>query len=367
MTILLITKNYPPSKGGMSVSCDRLVRNLRNNAIEVHVIHFTNRRKKFDTISMVNGTYTAIPIQNSEEFTLSLASEFIMQLPFLSKITHIGAFGGTLPINLGPILAKWTSKKLITFIRGNDFDEGIFSKRRDHLLYALENSDYVFSVTGEKAAKIDRLVTHNNSYFTPNGINTSLWKASSSHFNKIQELQNSFQKKIPIAIIGQLKEKKGILNFTETFSKFPYKDDYIICMIGDVSSETQQLLTDLDVNIAFYPFANQNELLVFYHAVNIVAIPSFYDGMPNVLLEAGATKNLVLGSNIGGIKDVITDNLDGFLYNPLQPLTLLDVLLKMHRMSEDEKNKVSNSLYEKIQTVYTEEKEILNYLNILQS
>ncbi|WP_299838625.1 glycosyltransferase [uncultured Tenacibaculum sp.] len=367
MNILLITKNYPPSKGGMSVSCDRLVRNFRSNGVTVHIIHFTNRRKKFITTSMVNGTYTAIPIKNSEEFTLSLTSEFIIQLPFLNEITHIAAFGGNLPINLAPILAKWTSKKLITFIRGNDFDEGIFSKRRNNLLYALENSDYIFSVTNEKSIKIDKLVKHNNSYFTPNGINTSLWETSTSHTNKIKELKDSFIGKTPIAIIGQLKEKKGILNFTETFSKFPFKEEYVICMIGDVNSETQQLLSNLNVNIKFYPFANQNELLLFYHAVEIVAIPSFYDGMPNVLLEAGATKNLILGANIGGIKDVISDNFDGFLYNPLQPLTLLDVLLKMHRMSETDRITIRNSLHQKIKTIYTEEKEISTYLNILQS
>ncbi|SNR16480.1 glycosyltransferase family 4 protein [Tenacibaculum jejuense] len=367
MKLLIITKNYPPSKGGMSVSCDRLVRNFRNNAIETHVIHFTNRRKKFVTQSMVNGTYTAIPIQNSEEFTLSLASEFILQLSFLKEITHIAAFGGNLPINLAPILAKWTSKKLITFIRGNDFDEGVFSKRRDNLLYALENSDYVFSVTNEKKEKINSLVTHNNTYFTPNGINCSLWEISSSHVDKIQELKQSFQDKTPIAIVGQLKEKKGILNFTETFSKFPYKDEYVICMIGDVSSETKQILDNLDVNVNFYPFANQNDLLLFYHAVNIIAIPSFYDGMPNVLLEAGATKNLIIGANIGGIKDVISDNSDGFLYNPLNPLTLLDLLLKVHRLTEEEKDKISSSLLNKIKTSYTEEKEISTYLNILKT
>jgi len=366
MKLLLITQNYPPNKGGMAVSCDRITRNFKKKGIEVHIIHFTNRNKKFHTENKIKGTYTAIPIQNSEEYTLSLASEFILQLPFLKEITHIGAFGGNLPLNMAPILCKWTSKKLITFIRGNDFDEGIFSKKRENLLYALNNSSFVFTVTHEKKEKIDCLVNHNNTYFTPNGINTKLWETTKSQLNAINDLKKSFNNKKPIAIVGQLKPKKGILTFAETFAKFPYKEEYVICMIGDVDEQTKNYITAIDINVQFYPFSNQNQLLLFYNAVNIVAIPSFYDGMPNVLLEAGATKNMVIGANVGGIKDVIEDKKDGFLYNPLQNNELLDVLFEMHKMGDADKEKISSNLYQKIKTIYTEENEISNYIKFLK-
>ena len=89
MKILLLTQNYRPNKGGMAVSCDRLVRNFKKKGIEIHIIHFTNRKKKFHTEKKVMGTYNSLPIENSEEFTLSLASEFILQLSFLNEITHI--------------------------------------------------------------------------------------------------------------------------------------------------------------------------------------------------------------------------------------------------------------------------------------
>ena len=363
----MITQNYPPNKGGMAVSCNRIVRNFRKKDIEVHVVHFTNRKKKFHTETAVKGSYSSIPIQNSEEFTLYLAGDFIMQLPFIKQITHIAAFGGNLPLNIAPVLSKWTSIPLITHIRGNDFDEGIFSKKRENLLYALHNSSYIFTVTSEKKEKIERMVPHKGTHFTPNGITTELWKPSASHLQRIENLKASFNNKKPIAIVGQLKVKKGILNFSETFAKFPYKDEYVICMIGDVDEETKQYIANLDIHVQFYPFANQQELLIFYNAINIVAIPSFYDGMPNVLLEAGATNNLVIGASVGGIKDVIDDTKDGFLYNPLQPNELLDVLLKVHRMNTSMKKEIASNLYHKITTIYTEENEIINYLNFLKS
>jgi glycosyltransferase involved in cell wall biosynthesis len=350
----------------MAVSCDRLVRNFKRNGITVHIIHFTNRKKKFKTDTVVKGTYSAVPIENSEEFTLSLASEFIQQLPYLDTLTNVGVFGGNLPLNIGPILSKWLQKPLITFIRGNDFDEGIFSKKRNQLLYALENSSYVFTVTNEKREKIDRLVTHNNTYFTQNGIDTALWKPAKSHLKRIDDLKKSFNSKIPIAFVGQLKAKKGVVNFVETFAKFPHKDDFVLCLIGDVSEETKTYILNLEVNVQFFAFANQNELVSFYNAISIVAIPSFYDGMPNVLLEAAATKNIVIGANVGGIKDVVNTKVDGFLYHPLQTNELLDILLQVHKMTPAEKEAMGEALYQKIKTKYTEEIEISNYLNILK-
>ncbi|WP_028888856.1 glycosyltransferase family 4 protein [Tenacibaculum ovolyticum] len=365
MKFLLITQNYPPNKGGMATSCDRLVRNFRKNDIEVHIIHFTNREKKFNTKANVGGTYTSLPIEKSEEFTLSLASEFILQLSFLNEITHILAFGGNLPMNLAPILSKWTTISLITFIRGNDFDEGIFSKKRNVLLFALKNSDFIFTVTSEKRDKIARLVNHNKTFFTPNSIDTTLWKTSISHKRSIRAMKELFKGKKTIGIVGQLKIKKGILNFCKTFAKFPHKDEYVICMIGDVDEEAKKIIHSLNINVQFFPFANQQDLLIFYNIFSIVAIPSFYDGMPNVLLEAAVTKNLVIGADVGGIKDVIEHEKDGFLYNPLKANTLLDVLLKIHKIDADEIEEIKKTLFKKISTNYTEENEINNYLKIL--
>lgn len=364
MKFLFITQNYPPNKGGMAVSCDRLIKNFRKKGIEIHIIHFTNRNKKFVTQSNIKGSYSAVPITKSEEFTLSLCSEFILQLPFLNDITHIVAFGSSLSINIAPIISKWTENPLITFIRGNDFDEGIFSKRRDKLLYALKNSKYIFTVTNEKKEKINKLIHQKNAHFTPNGINRNLWDASKSHQKKITSLKSQFQKKT-IAVVGQLKIKKGIINFCEVFNKFPYKEEYTLCFIGDIDYQTKETISAYNIDVAFFPFTNQNELLIYYYACDIFAIPSFYDGMPNVLLEAGITKNLVIASNVGGIKDVIEHKKDGFLYNPLHPTELIDVLLKIHRLSDTERQNIIVNLFTKITTSFTEEKEITNYLKIL--
>ncbi|WP_109433958.1 glycosyltransferase family 4 protein [Aquimarina sp. AU119] len=366
MSLLFITQHYHPSKGGMAESCDRLIRNFRKHKVDVHVIHFTNRRKKFYTEAAVQGSYSAVPVYNSEEFTLNLASQFIEGLSILSDIKYVVAFGGHLPIVLGPIISKWIDKPLITLIRGNDFDEAIFSKRREALLYTLKQSKFIFTVTDEKRDKIVKLIQHPNVYFTHNGINCKLWEPGNSQLIQIDALKKNSEERKRIVIVGQLKAKKGILEFSTTFSSFSNKEEYEIWMVGDIEESVKEYINQLDIKVCFFSFVNKNKLIIFYHAADIILIPSFYDGMPNVLLEAGASKNVVIASRVGGIKDVIEHEKDGFLFNPLQPSSLLEVLMKVHKLDSEAKAEISNRLFNKINNEYTEEKEIINYLTKLQ-
>jgi len=350
----------------MAESCDRLVRNFRKQHIDVHIVHFTNRKRKFHTVKTVSGSYSAVPIYNSEEFTLNIASQFVQQLSSVSEVKYIVAFGGDLPIVLSPILSQWLDKELITFIRGNDFDEAIFSKRREALLYALKYSRFIFTVTQEKKQKIERLINHSHTYFTHNGINCKLWEPAKSQLTSIEELKKKSEGKKRIVIVGQLKAKKGIIEFSDTFSTFTYRESYEVWMIGDIEESAKNHINTLGMHVRFFSFVDKSELICYYHAADIVLIPSFYDGMPNVLLEAGASKNVVVASDVGGIKDVIIHEEDGFLFNPLKPSSLLEVLTKVHKLNGEKKNEISSNLYNKINSEYTENKEITNYITKLE-
>ena len=41
--VLLVTENYPPDRGGMSESCDRIVRGLARGGVAVDIVHFDRR------------------------------------------------------------------------------------------------------------------------------------------------------------------------------------------------------------------------------------------------------------------------------------------------------------------------------------
>ncbi|MBK6406762.1 MAG: glycosyltransferase family 4 protein [Holophagales bacterium] len=64
------------------------------------------------------------------------------------------------------------------------------------------------------------------------------------------------------------------------------------------------------------PFVDRFELLPYYAACDAVVIPSFYDGMPNVLLEAGALGVPPVASTAGGMADLLTGGENGLTFPP---------------------------------------------------
>lgn len=364
MKILLVTQNYPPSRGGMAESCGRIVRNLKRKGCEVHVLHFSNRQKPYVIKTETGGNYSAIGIYNTEEYTLNLATLFLEKKKEFLEVDAIVAFGGYLPIMWTPVISQFFRKPLYTCIRGNDFDEGLYSRKRNSLFYALEHSEAILSVCTEKQEKIEKLFPSKKVVYTPNGIDASFWSLNEHEKEKTNQRKKCLTDKKVILIAGQLKFKKGIRHFIESFDQFHGKSDYELWLIGDLPEEVRLFIDNFDLQVKLFPFASKYEMRSFYAMADIVCIPSLYDGMPNVLLEAGAAKKLIIASEVGGIPDVIRHGKSGLLYHPLEANALLDVLIHHHHLAEDKKELMKNELYNTVNQKFTEQNEIQNYLNL---
>ncbi len=177
--ILWLTENYPPQRGGMAVSCDRIVRSLRENGLTIDVAHFSRRYLKWKTVQKINGQHFNCPVREDVSDAMNRLWNLVEREDKREKYNHIAAFGGLLPMIAAPVFSKWLKVPMITMIRGNDFDTGIFSvKRSDILRKALANSAAICAVSKDKVEKISALFPENKVVWTPNGIELSDWEFS---------------------------------------------------------------------------------------------------------------------------------------------------------------------------------------------
>ena len=65
---------------------------------------------------------------------------------------------------------------------------------------------------------------------------------------------------------------------------------------------------------------------------HIVVLPSYGEGLPRVLLEAGAAGKPVVTTDIPGCRDIIQDGVNGLLVPPKDPIALASAL---HRLVQD--------------------------------
>lgn len=316
--VLWITENFFPSKGGMAQSCDRIVGNLRNKGLMIDLVHLSPRAAGFRVDRVQHGCNIIFPIEEDPAHSMNLVWNYLEQAAQRKQWTHLLAFGGFLPILAAPLYAAWLDLPLVTLIRGNDFDAAIFHPRRRELLKeALLRSAAVCAVSQDKVQKIKSLYPEVNAVYTPNGIDLKDWTvlASDEKFAENWRTQHLSPSQKVIGLFGQLKAKKGVLLFLEALGHSGKSRDIHLLFIGDLNNEISDFLEahPLDFNFTCYSFMDRYALLPYFAACDGVAIPSFYDGLPNVLMEAGGLGKPFIASRVAGMADVLDEQM-AFLF-----------------------------------------------------
>jgi len=317
--ILWLTENYYPNTGGMAQSCDRIVQGLRDKGLDIGLIHFRNTKSNEKFKIVKNGFNLVFPVDDNEGHSYNLLYNYLTNPAISYQFSIIVAFGGYLPLLGAPVLSKLLDIPLISLLRGNDFDLSLFSpKRREMLFYALSNSEIVCTVSKEHKYKIEKLLNHQNIINIQNGIDLDQWEPHKSELEhaKTWKAKNVPANKKVMGVFGYLKQKKGIEFFLESIILSGRADEIFLLITGENYPEIIEKLNASGLQYFIAPFLDRHQLLAWYPICDAVAIPSFYDGMPNVLLEAGALGIPVIAANTGGMKDVLEDNVTGFLFHP---------------------------------------------------
>lgn len=155
----------------------------------------------------------------------------------------------------------------------------------------------------------------------PDGVN--IRKFSPSHF-----------KRSPIILyVGSLTENKGIHVLINAFKIISTNiPDYKLQIVGDgyYVKELVKLVRELELEdrIEFTGAQPQTYVADMMRKASILVLPSLSEGLGVVLLEALASGTPVVGTNIGGIPDVITPEV-GMLVPPGNPRALAQGLLEL--------------------------------------
>jgi len=171
---------------------------------------------------------------------------------------------------------------------------------------------------------------------------------------------NSIRKKFNIngkfiLFVGRLAEKKGlkylIIAMQNVLKKFP---DAKLIIIGDGSEKDNltKLISERGIskNVIFAGKINNKELPDYYSAADVFVGPSIVtkkgdtEGLGIVFLESLASGTCVIGSNVGGIPDIIKDNETGLLVKEKNPKELAETIINV-LSNEKLKNKLTKQGY----------------------
>lgn len=141
-----------------------------------------------------------------------------------------------------------------------------------------------------------------------------------------------------ILYVGRISEEKGIevllLALKKTISVLSQK--VFLFIAGTASNDLylahiKKIIKNLELqrNVVFLGFVNQNNLILEYKISNVVVVPSFEETFGRVAIEAMAARRPAIVSNVGGLGPIIRNNVTGYKFRAGDYKQLSEILIKL--------------------------------------
>jgi glycosyltransferase involved in cell wall biosynthesis len=253
-----------------------------------------------------------------------------------ADVVHGYLFDAEIAVRLA---GRWAETKVIGGSeRNTDYDFKYI-----HLLtYRLTRGMVDFYIANSHAgARFNANALHNpeEMYFTVhNGIDTDRFIPGSRH--AARDKLNLPQDKFIVGMFGSLKQQKNHSMLLDAFIQlrqdFPHSH---LLIVGDqlaggmhgsdeYAAGVIRKVDELDLAAHSTFIGNQENVESVYPACDVTALPSLFEGTPNVALESMACAVPVVATNVSDNARIITDSTNGFI------VPLNDTAMMARRLSE---------------------------------
>lgn len=232
------------------------------------------------------------------------------------------------------VATKWLSNifkaKFFFKVHGSDINEFAKIKSRASQIRKAANSALgIISVSKAlKQEMVDLGIPADKIHVIYNGVNHEKF-ATTSPLKQNKSLPKDY-----ILYVGNLKKDKGIFEllhgFAQIHQKFPLLN-LIYAGPGALKSEllNQAMQLGITDKVTLLGAVNHNELPILMQKAKLLALPSYNEGVPNVVLEAMACGTPVVATSVGGIPEVLDEINCGAIIAPRNNEAVAEGLIKV--------------------------------------
>lgn len=235
----------------------------------------------------------------------------------------------------------------------------VFNNLAPHFKGALDTASSIDVFTSDNKLIADLYASsvdgHADSRVIPNGIDCVSTFNDSLYDTEIERGQLLLSKEeLSVFFVGRMSEEKNpdiFVNVSKKVLAGKHKNKFKFFMIGDgdMKEKVERSIASLGSDRITH-MGYQSDMPRLLSAADVLVLPSSAEGFPTSVLEAMATKTVVIASKVGAIPDVIEDGVDGFIVEN-DKRTMVDEIVStleriatsgqdMDRLKEAAKNKV---------------------------
>jgi glycosyltransferase involved in cell wall biosynthesis len=312
--VAFLSSEYPPhTYGGLGTTVEALSRFLAAAGVEVVLLVPAIENYAEPTAGVTLVPVPVVGASSSEEFWLiycEAALDAVYGADFRIDLVHahdwMTAAGGV-------AMGRMLNRPVVLTIHLPQVATGYLALENVGLLYSnvvIANSEAVRAELSERELDGTRLVV------IPNGVDLARYTPGDQAPNPMQ-----------ILYVGRLVPQKGVDVLLRAFSAVLRRHpDATLLIAGDGEQGLyfQRLARFLGVRqqITFLGWRSHTELAALYQSSAVVAVPSRYEPFGLVALEAMASGRPVVAGRVGGLAEIIEDEVSGYLTEPGDHLDL---------------------------------------------
>jgi len=175
-----------------------------------------------------------------------------------------------------------------------------------------------------------------------NGIDTSYFSAdlvSEEQKVELKKMLGISAEDFVFVFVGRLVGDKGINELVAAFSeisKMDLKENYSepkLILVGNYETELDPLLPEtlkeIENNPHIFLAGYQKDVRPWFGISDCLVFPSYREGFPNAVMQAGAMGLVAVVSNINGCNEIITEGLNGLIVPVKDTAALRSAMLEM--------------------------------------
>jgi glycosyltransferase involved in cell wall biosynthesis len=326
---------YPIHTGGVELHSWKLLAMLLAKGDKVICItkkrtgdEFHETTSEYPVVSLGSGSAIVGPF----EFLVS-ASLRLLRMRRQIEVVHVQyATYFLIPAYFFGLL---TGRPFIASCRGSDliyWSRHWFWKRAQRFL--LENAAYVSAVSSQMAS-----ILVDQYHLSPKKVVIIPNAVDEEEINRIPKDSPERSKLKRVIFLGNLRAVKDPLAAIEAFRLLnrSMKDTELL-VVGDGPLKKQAMeyvrTTGISDSVVFKGMVSHSEALKLLNSSDALVISSLSEGNPNVVIEAMALGIPVVGTSVGGLRDLVIQGETGMLVEPQSPKRLADALYTILNDSE---------------------------------
>lgn len=241
----------------------------------------------------------------------------LLHIPYITNITGLGTV----------IETRNTFSKFLLYIYRN----------------ALKKARCIFF---QNKANMEYFLRHNSHYRAVRLLPGSGVNLQEHKFEKYPECED----KLVFLFVGRLMKDKGVLELVEAAKRLQEKyDNLIFRLVGYCEDDFRKELDRAEIPKYVELCGQQDDVHLFFKECHALILPSYHEGMSNVLLEAAAVGRPVLTTNVPGCQETFEEGVSGFGFASRSVDELERAVEKFIHLSHEEKVKMGIAGRQKVE------------------